>query len=63
MKFKDIQKMSKEDREKKLKELELELIKSKVNASKIGSSKTREIKKIIARMLTLNPKNKELKKQ
>ena len=63
MKFKDIQKMSKEDREKKLKELKLELIKSKVNASKTGTSKTREIKKIIARMLTLDSKHKELKKQ
>ena len=63
MKSKDIQKMSKEDREKKLKELKLELIKSKVNASKTGSSKTREIKKIIARILTLDSKNKELKKQ
>ena len=63
MKFKDIQKMSKEDREKKLKELRLELIKSKVNASKTGTSKTREIKKIIAKMLTLDSKHKELKKQ
>lgn len=63
MKFKDIQKMSKEDREKKLKELRLELIKSKVNASKTGTSKTREIKKIIARILTLDSKQKELGKQ
>lgn len=54
LKFKDIQKMSKDDREGKLKELKLELIKSKVNASKTGSSKTKEIKKIIAKILMLN---------
>ncbi len=54
LKTKDIQKMSKEEKEKKIKELKLELIKSKVSASKAGSSKIREIKKIIARILTLN---------
>ena len=60
LKSKDIQNMSKEDREKKLKELELELIKSKVGASKTGSSKIKEIKKIIARILTFD---KSLKKE
>ncbi len=54
LKTKNIQRMSKEEREKKIKELKLELIKSKVSASKTGSSKIREIKKIIARILTLN---------
>ena len=54
LKSKDIGNMSKEDREKKLKELRLELVKSKVGASKTGSSKIKEIKKIIARILTLN---------
>ena len=57
MKARDIQKMSKEERKKKLKELKMELIKSRVNASKTGSSKTKEIKKIIARILTLNKKH------
>jgi len=51
---KDIQKMSTKDREKKLKELKLELVKSRANASKGGSSRIKEIKKIIARILTLN---------
>jgi len=46
--------MSKEEQKKKIKELKLELIKSKVSASKTGSSKIKEIKKIIARILTLN---------
>ena len=54
LRTKDIQRMSKEERERKIKELKLELIKSKVNASKTGSSKIREIKKIIARILTFN---------
>lgn len=53
MKNKDIKNISKEDREKRLKELRMELIKSKANASK-GSSKIRQIKKNIARILTLN---------
>ena len=59
MKFKDIQKMSKEDREKKLKELKMELIKSKATASKTGSSKTKEIRKIIARIHTFNTQDKK----
>ena len=54
MKAKDIQKMNKEEKAKNLKDLKLELIKSKVNASKTGSSKIKEIKKTIARILTLN---------
>jgi ribosomal protein L29 len=54
LKSKDIQKMSKKEREGKLKELKLELVKSKANASKGGSSRIKEIKKIIARILTLN---------
>lgn len=56
MKAKELRKMGKEERERKLGELKLELIKSKVNASKTGSSKKREIKKIIARILTINKK-------
>ena len=51
MKIKDIEKMSKQEREKKLKELKFELVKSKT-AQK--GSKSKEIKKIIARILTLN---------
>lgn len=57
MKYKEIQKLSETEKEKKLKELKLELIKSKASAQKTGS-KTREIKKIIARILTLNTSKK-----
>ncbi|PIO08389.1 50S ribosomal protein L29 [Candidatus Pacearchaeota archaeon CG10_big_fil_rev_8_21_14_0_10_34_12] len=53
MKAKEIRKMSREDREKKLKELRFEIVKSKAgNAKKSGKAK--EIKKIIARILTEN---------
>lgn len=54
MKTKEIKKMNKEERMKKIEELKFELIKSKASASKSGSSKTKEIKKMIARILTLN---------
>ena len=50
---KQIREMKKADREKKLKELKLELVKSKVSQGQ-GSSKTKEIKKAIARLLTIN---------
>jgi len=53
MKFKEIKKLNKEDREKKLKELKLELIKSGVSGSKTGNIKAKEIKKVIARILTI----------
>ena len=58
IKAKDIQKMSKEDRKKKLEELGIELVKARVNASKTGSSKVREIKRLIARILTIEKINK-----
>ena len=55
LKTKDLRKMSESEREKKLAELKIELVKSKINTSKTGP-KTKEIKKIIARILTLNKK-------
>lgn len=58
IKAKDIRKMSKEDRKKKLEELGIELVKARVNASKTGSSKVREIKRLIARILTIEKINK-----
>ena len=53
IKAKDIRKMSKEERNKKLEELGIELVKARVNASKTGNSKVREIKRLIARLLTI----------
>lgn len=57
--------MNKNEREKKLKDLRIELVKSKTAASKKGKSNTKQIKKIIARILTFNTldKHKELKKK
>jgi large subunit ribosomal protein L29 len=54
LKTKEIKNMSKEERERRLKELKMELIKAKAGVSKGGTSKIKEIKRIIARILTLN---------
>jgi len=57
--------MSEKERNKKMEEMELELVKARVGAKKgEGSSKVKEIKKIIARIHTINALNskKELKK-
>ena len=62
MKYKEIEKLSEKDREKKLKELKLELVKSRVNVSKTGSAKIKSIKKIIARILTLNNSKEDVEK-
>lgn len=52
--------MTLEERDKKIKELKMELIKSKAKTSKTGNS--REIKRLIARILTFNAsKSEELK--
>ena len=56
IKTKDLRAMSKEEREKRIGELKMELIKSRINASKTGSSRTREIKRLIAKLITLNKK-------
>ena len=61
MKIKELRQMSKQDREKKLKDLKLEMVKSKGKASKTGSSKSREIRKMVARIITLNKSAEELK--
>jgi ribosomal protein L29 len=53
MKMRDLKRMSKEERQGKLQELKMELIKSKT-ASQKSSAKIKEIKKMIARILTLN---------
>ena len=59
IKTKDLKTMSREEREKRIGELKIELLKSKVNASKTGGSRTREIKRLIARLITLNKINKK----
>ena len=56
IKAKDLRAMSKEEREKRMTELKMELVKSKVNASKKGGPKTKDIKRLIAKLITLNKK-------
>ena len=51
MKYKELAKLDSHDREKKLKDLKLELVKE--SASKQGGNKSKKIRKIIARMNTL----------
>jgi ribosomal protein L29 len=54
LKAEEIRKMNKEERKEKLEELKMEMLKARVNASKTGSSKVKQIKKTIARIITLN---------
>ena len=59
LKSKDIAKMYKKEQEDKLKELRLELIKANVAANKTGKIKIKEIKRTIAKILTIMPKSAE----
>jgi ribosomal protein L29 len=60
LKSKDIRKMNQEERNKKIEEMKFELVKARANASKAGTSKAKEIKKVIARILTLNNQHAEV---
>ncbi len=55
---KDIIKMSSKERKEKIKDLKMELIKEKINLSKGGKVRMKEIKKTIARLLTYNKFNR-----
>lgn len=55
LKSKDIEKLSKTEREERIKELRIELIKNKVAAK--AKTNIREIKRAIARVLTFNRLN------
>lgn len=61
MKFKELKNIGRGEREKKMKELKLELVKSKANPSK-ASAKAKQIKKIIAKILTLNKQDGNMPK-
>ena len=58
LKSKEIKKMNADERESKLKELRVELTKSSVTANK-ASAKPKEIKRAIARILTINTSDKK----
>lgn len=59
LKLKNIASMSEKERNEKINELKMELIKNKVSSGKGGKLKTREIKKTIARLITFNRLKKE----
>jgi ribosomal protein L29 len=63
MKYKEIIKMNKEDRDKKFRDLRVELVKSRTKTSKTGSSNTKQIKKTIAKILTFNSSKKGIEKK
>ena len=63
LKSKDIKKLSEKEIEDKIKDLKMELIKNRVNASKGGKLKTREIKRTIARLLTFNRLKESIEKK
>lgn len=58
LKSKDIAKMSDKEIEEKIKSLKTELIKERVNLTKGGKIKIREMKKTIAKLLTFQKLNK-----
>ncbi len=53
LKTKDIKSMGKEEKEKKIKELKVELIKTKASSGKGGKTNSKQIRKTIARILTV----------
>ena len=57
LKSKQVSKMTRKERDEKLNELKVELIKSNVAANKTNA-KTKEIKKAISRILTYNKMEK-----
>ena len=59
LKSKEIAKMSKKEQEEKLQELRFELIKANVAANKSGKIKIKELRRTIAKILTLMPKTAE----
>jgi ribosomal protein L29 len=59
LKSKDIARMPDNDKKEKLKELRLELIKANVTANKTGKIKIKEIRRTIAKLLTLMAKKPE----
>ena len=63
LKSKDISKMSEKEINEKIKDLKMELLKDKINLSKGGKMKIREIKKTIARLHTFNRLNKPVEEK
>ena len=53
-KYKELKNLPLVDREKKLEDLKLDLIKARVTANKGGKVKIRELKRTIAKLIMLN---------
>jgi len=62
-KNKDMAKMSQKERNEKIADIRIELVKERVNLSKGGKTKLREMKKTIARLLTFNRLNASVEKK
>jgi ribosomal protein L29 len=60
IKHSELKKLTDKDRQEKIKELKMALIKDRVASSKGGKIKIKEIKRTIARLLTLNRLNQKL---
>lgn len=60
LKSKDIAKMEDKERNEKIKDLKIELIKNRIEAGKGGKMKAKEIRRTIARLLTFNRLNKSV---
>ncbi len=59
LRSKEISKMSNKEREEKLKELKMELIRANVAANKSGKIKIKAIRRTIAKLLTFMAKKPE----
>lgn len=59
IKSKDALKMTEQERNEKIKELGIELVKSRVKNKAQGKSNPREIRRTIARLLTFNNKSRQ----
>lgn len=59
---KELKNLGKVEIEKKIKELKMELIKAEVSKAKAGTSKIKQIKRMIAQMITLDKQSTGVKK-
>ncbi len=63
LRSKEIAKMSNKERDEKIKDLKIELVKNRIEGVKGGKMKAKEIKKTIARLLTFNRQNKSVEQK
>lgn len=60
LRAKEISKMNEKERNEKIKELKVELIKNRVESGKGGKMKAKEIRRTVARLMTFNRLNKSI---